>query len=188
MRRLKDKGLLSLLARLRSRRVSIEPQKRSAEAPAGFVPREQWAIRGPRCFNSVSKHTPTLLRAGTAGLPLSLSLSLSLSLWIRLTCGICSASETSRRESCARSLAEWKTSSSFLRSPASLLPFSKRIFSHTKEAIELSSLLRSLGSLRRDEKSNFRANYRRYLAGLLATMLGGDFHVTYPSRDKIPAG
>lgn len=44
-----------------------------------------------RCFNSVSKHTPTLLRGGRER-------PRGLSHGIRLTCGICSASETSRRE------------------------------------------------------------------------------------------
>lgn len=107
-RRLKDKRHWPSLFSLASAFASIYswPEKRSARKrarardytspglAAGFVCRANNGKRcsaAARCFNSVSKHTPTLLYGdGARDLgPLSR---------IRLTCDICSASETSRRE------------------------------------------------------------------------------------------
>jgi len=62
-----------------------------------------------------------------------------------------------------------------------------RIFSHTEEATELSSFFEIVGDRGDEKSSGFPGNYRRRLAGLLATALGGGFSdVTYPP--EISAG
>jgi hypothetical protein len=99
LRRLKDKGLLSLLARLRSRALArgAFPLSRRKGPRNRRPPVLCRANNGSSAHRDVLTVFPnTVLRFYAEGLSLSLSRSLS---WIRLTCGICSASETSRRES-----------------------------------------------------------------------------------------